>query len=157
MLEKLGYEFSVWYKALEKTQFRKVELLVTSRNSQEARWGQQVPGVCSSHGRQPVSCRTPETRMDRKINSLSLSFSPCPLMPTAGPLLTPVLPPPAEGPDHFGTPKPLESSSHVLIVPLQRPDLHDSAGTRAQACGAAPGLHRCVQTVGTLAYPPFSS
>lgn len=48
--------------------------------------------------------------------------------PRPSPALTATLQPPTERPDHFGTPKVLEPSSQVLVVPLQGADLHDSVG-----------------------------
>lgn len=46
-------------------------------------------------------------------------------------LLTSAWQPPAEGPDHLGTPKALEAGSHVPVVPLQRARLHDPAERRS--------------------------
>lgn len=51
--------------------------------------------------------------------------------PETGTLLTSTLQPPAQGPDHFGTPEPLEAGSQVPVVPLQRAHLHNPADTRS--------------------------
>lgn len=51
--------------------------------------------------------------------TVSTSLSRAWLRPTS------TLQPPAQGPDHFGTPEPLEAGSQVPVVPLQRAHLHN--------------------------------
>lgn len=51
--------------------------------------------------------------------------------PSPSLLLTSAWQPPAEGPDHLGTPKALEAGSNMPVVPLQRARLHDPAERRS--------------------------
>lgn len=83
--------------------------------------------------------------------------------PQTSPPLTSTLQPPTERPDHFGTPETLEASPHVLVVPLQRTDLHDPAGRWVQPEAVPPrppsqspkGTHQAKTPLGTGSASPL--
>lgn len=93
--------------------------------------GGQARGVqkFAPHEKQPVSQKIPEMHgqvhthtfqricwVRKHYNTPGNRKEP---PPETGTLLTSTLQPPAQGPDHFGTPEPLEAGSQVPVVPLQ--------------------------------------